>query len=443
MRSAKPADGGSPSLPTSFAWSLIGNMVYAASQVGVLALLANLASPATVGRYALGLAIVTPILLFTKLQLRWVLATDVRRNHSFSDYLGTRLLTTAVGCASVFLVLTVANFELDAAVMIGIVTLTKAVESPSDLLYGLMQRHGYRDRISIAMMVKGLGSLAALGTLLTLGGSPASGLLAAAAWQAVVLVVYELPSARNILRRENESGWPTCNPRTVLKLLRSSLSLGIVASLVSLNINLPRYMLEAWWGAQHLGYYAALANLATMGNILMQPLGQVHLSRMALLGQADPTAFRRLLTRILGLATLVGTAGALASVLFGQRILAAVYEPTYAALNPILTWLMIGSAVTYVSSMLGYAMTARRLFRVQVPLYSMGVVVSLCLSLAYVPSRGLMGAAYATVGSWAAVAVASLAVLGWSHLQAQRRAAFDSQPGLEVSRATAKEGLLG
>ncbi len=71
-------------------------MVYAASQVGVLALLANLASPATVGRYALGLAIVTPILLFTKLQLRWVLATDVRRNHSFSDYLGTRLLTVVV-----------------------------------------------------------------------------------------------------------------------------------------------------------------------------------------------------------------------------------------------------------------------------------------------------------------------------------------------------------
>ena len=418
-------------------------MVYAASQVGVLALLANLASPATVGRYALGLAIVTPILLFTKLQLRWVLATDVRRDYSFSDYLGTRLLSTAVGCGSVFLVLAVANFELDAAVMIGIVTLTKAVESGSDLLYGLMQRHGYWDRISIAMVIKGLGSLAALGILLTLGGRPASGLLAAAAWQAVVLVVYELPSARNILRRENESGWPTCSLRTVLKLIRLSLPLGVVASLVSLNFNLPRYMLDAWWGAQHLGYYAALANLATVGNILMQPLGQVHLSRMACLGQADPAAFRRLLTRILGLATLVGTAGALASTLYGQQILAAVYQSTYAALNPVLTWLMIGSAVTYVSSMLGYAMTARRLFRVQVPLYGMGVVVSLCLSLAYVPSQGLMGAAYATVGSWAAVAAASLAVLGWSHLQAQRRAAFDSQPGLEVSRATAKEGLLG
>ena len=447
MSSAKPADGGNPSLSTSFAWSLTGNMVYAASQVGVVAVLANLASPTTVGRYAFGLAIVTPVLLFAKLQLRSVLATDVRRDYSFSDYLGIRLLSTAIGCGSVFLVLAVANFERDAAVMIGIVTLAKVVESASDLLYGLMQRHGYWDRISIAMMIKGLGSLAALGILLTLGGSPAWGLLAAAAWQAVVLVVFELPSARRILRREHESGWPTCNPLAVLKLIRLSLPLGVVASLVSLNVNLPRYILEGWWGTQHLGYYAALANLATMGNILMQPLGQVTLSRMALLGRADPTAFRRLLTRILGLAALVGTAGVLASVLFGQRILAMVYQPGYAALNPVLTWLMAGSAITYVSSMLGYAMTARRLFRVQVPLYAMSVLVSLCLCLAYVPSRGLMGAAYATVGSWAAVAAASLAVLGWSHFQtrrwAVRRAAFDSQRGPEVSRATAKEGLLG
>ena len=447
MPAAKPEDSGKPSLSKSFAWSLTGNMVYAASQVGVLALLAKLASPTTIGRYALGLAIVTPVLLFAKLQLRSVLATDVRRDYSFSDYLGIRLLSTAIGCVSVLLVLAVANFEHDAGVMIGIVTLTKAVESGSDLLYGLMQRRGYWDRISIAMMVKGLGSLAVLGILLTLGGSPAWGLLAAAAWQAVVLVGYELPCARGILRRERESGWPTCNPPTVLKLIRLSLPLGVVASLVSLNINLPRYVLEGWWGAQHLGYYAALANLATMGNILMQPLGQVTLSRMALLGRADPTAFRRLLTRIPGLAALVGTSGALASVLFGQRILAMVYQPGYAALNPVLTWLMAGSAITYVSSMLGYAMTARRLFRVQVPLYAMSVLASLCLCLAYVPSRGLMGAAYATVGSWAAVAAASAVVLVWSHFESRREApgtaALDTQRGLETSRATAKEGLLG
>ena len=101
-----------------------------------------------------------------------------------------------------------------------------------------------------------------------------------------------------------------------------------------------------------------------------------------------------------------------------------VYQPGYAASHSVLSWLMAGSAVTYLSSMLGYAMTARRLFRVQVPLYAMGVLVSLCVSLACVPSQGLMGAAYATVGSWAAIGAVSLLVLRWPY-----------SPGRRVSRS--------
>ncbi len=398
----------------------MGNMVYAAWQVGALSLLAKLASATSVGCYALGLAVVTPVLLFAKLQLRSVLASDVRRDHRFSDYLGIRLLTTAIGCGSVLLLLAVANFEREARIMIGVVTAVKAVECGSDLLYGLMQRHGEWRRISTAMGVKGIGSVAVLGILLILGTGATWSLLAVAAWQAGVLVAFELPSARGILHREHESGWPTCDPQAVLKLLRLSLPLGVVASLVSLNINLPRYVLEGWWGAEHLGHYAALASLATVGNVLIQPLGQVTLSPMALLGEADPTAFRRLLTRIIALAVLVGAAGILVSVLFGQRILAMVYQPGYAASHSVLSWLMAGSAVTYLSSMLGYAMTARRLFRVQVPLYAMGVLVSLGVSLTYVPSQGLMGAAYATVGSWAAIAAVGLLLLRWSHFPGRR-----------------------
>ncbi len=159
-------------------------MVYAASQIGTLALLAKLASPTSVGRYALGLAIVTPVLLFAKLQLRSVLATDVYRDHRFSDYLGIRLLTTAIGCGGVLLVSKAANFEHEAGVMIGVVT-----------------------------AAKGIGSLAVPGILLALGAGATWSLLAVAAWQAGVLVAFELPSARGILRREHETGWPTCDPK--------------------------------------------------------------------------------------------------------------------------------------------------------------------------------------------------------------------------------------
>ena len=73
------------SLRRNFAWGLTGNVVYAACQWSMLALLARLTWPEVVGRYALGLAIGTPIFLFANLNLAQVQATDARGEFSLIE----------------------------------------------------------------------------------------------------------------------------------------------------------------------------------------------------------------------------------------------------------------------------------------------------------------------------------------------------------------------
>src|SRR6516165_2263483 len=82
-------------------WTLAGNVIYAASQWGMLILLAKLSGPETVGQFALGLAITAPVFMLTNLQLRAVQATDARRDFLAGDYLALRLITTAVACLAV------------------------------------------------------------------------------------------------------------------------------------------------------------------------------------------------------------------------------------------------------------------------------------------------------------------------------------------------------
>ena len=43
-----------PSLRQNFSWTLLGNVVYAASLWGILVLLTKVGDPATVGRFSLG-----------------------------------------------------------------------------------------------------------------------------------------------------------------------------------------------------------------------------------------------------------------------------------------------------------------------------------------------------------------------------------------------------
>ena len=52
--------------------------------------LAKLGTPEMVGQFTLGLAITTPLIMFTNLQLRAVQATDASRQYKFGDYFALR-----------------------------------------------------------------------------------------------------------------------------------------------------------------------------------------------------------------------------------------------------------------------------------------------------------------------------------------------------------------
>ena len=71
--------GKRPSLCADFSWTFAGNAIYAGGQFAMLMLLAKLVPPELVGQYALGLAIVYPVMMLTNLQLRAVMTSGVRQ----------------------------------------------------------------------------------------------------------------------------------------------------------------------------------------------------------------------------------------------------------------------------------------------------------------------------------------------------------------------------
>ena len=132
----------------NFSWTFAGNLVYAACQWGILVILAKLGSPEMVGQFTLGLAITAPIIMFTNLELRIVQATDARKQYSFSDYLGLRLISTALALAIITVISLLGGFRWETSLVIFLMGLAKAFESISDIFHGLIQQHERMDRIA-------------------------------------------------------------------------------------------------------------------------------------------------------------------------------------------------------------------------------------------------------------------------------------------------------
>lgn len=389
-----------PSLRANFSWTFVGNVVYAGCQWAMLVVLAKLGSAAVVGQFALGLAVTAPVIMLTNLQLRAVQATDARHTHRFGEYLALRLVAAPLALAVIAGVTLAARYDWQAALVVLAVGLAKAFESVSDVFYGLLQQHERMDRIALSMMLKGPLSLVALAVAIILTGNIVVATLALAAVWAVLLLAYDLPNGLAVLRAapvgERDTLRPVWDARRLAQLARLALPLGVVMMLGSLTTTVPRYVIERFDGAAALGIFAAMGYIMVAGTTVVDALGQSASPRLSRLFAAGETgAFRALLGKLLGIALALGAVGVALGAVVGRPVLTLLYRPEYAAYLDVFVWLLVATAIGYLCTFLGFALTAARVFAVQVPIYAASVVVVLVASAVLVPRYGLLGAAWA------------------------------------------------
>ena len=420
MSTSKPL-----TLKSNFSWTFVGNAIYAACQWGMLVVLAKFGSPEMVGTFTLGLAITAPIFMFSNLQLRHIQATDAKQQYLFSDYLGLRLISTALAFGLVVAIAMVASYSGEVSLTIILVGLAKSFESISDVFYGLIQQHERMDRIAISLMIKGPLSLIMMGLGIYLSGEILWGMIGLVISWGIVAIAFDLRSGKFILRnsssarlrenssfRGNDQIQPTWNLNTIKQLTWLALPLGFVMLLISLNTNIPRYFIEEYLGARELGFFAALAYLMVSGSMVVNALGQSASPRLAKYYAAgNVKAFRQLLMQLVIIAVGLGGLAIIVAIVAGAEVLTLFYQPEYAQYADLFVWLMVAAGISYISYFLGYGMTAARYFQIQMPLFTLATAASAATSFWLIPRLGLKGAAIALITGAVVESVFSLGVI--------------------------------
>lgn len=403
------------SLQRNFSWTLVGNVTFAACQWLNLVVLAKLCDPATVGRFALGLAVTAPVYMLANLQLRSVQATDAAREYRFGHYLALRLLTTMLALIVLPAVVFLAGYTGATAGVILVLGVGKALDALTDVSLGLVQQCERLDRAARARMISGLVSVLGLSTAVVLTRDVLWGAVGWSCGPLVTVLTTRWWMGADVWYLAGSNGRgprPLFSAEPLRRLARLALPLGMAMMLVSLNTNLPRYFLKSERSEYELGIYAAMAYLMLAGHIVAGALAQAVTPRLAhLFFEEDRRGFWSLLRRLLLLAIAGAALGLALSATIGQPLLTLLYSPEYARYRLVLLVLTAATGLEFASSFLGEAMTAARRFREQLPLF---VVVSgttwLACSL-LVPRWGLLGAALGTSAGAAVQIVGSFLVV--------------------------------
>lgn len=407
MQQSKPL-----TLRRNFSWTFVGNVVYAACQWGMLVLLAKLGSPEIVGQFTLGLAVTAPVILFTDLALRDIQATDSKHQYLFGHYLALRIVSTGLALLVIAIITLSVGYRWETSLVILLVGLAKAFESISDVFHGLFQQNERMDCVAMSMMIKGPLSLLLLGIGVFISGNVVWGVVGLAVAWATVLIGYDLrmgvlmmghllPTQQSEVPSECDlvvALQPRWQMETLVKLAWFALPLGFVMMLGSLNINIPRYLIERYLGERELGIFAAIAYTLVAGNMVVSALGQSATPRLAkYYAMGDSIAFRTLLFKLVGVGALLGGAAVLVVLTAGEEILTVLYQPEYAKHADLFVWLIAAAAIKYTFYFLEDGMTAVRYFHIQVPLFILVTSISAIVCLWLLPTLGLKGVAIAMI----------------------------------------------
>lgn len=399
------------SLPSNFVWALVGNVTYALCQWGVLSAIAKYGTPGMLGQFALALAITTPVILFFNLQLSGAQATDARQEFAFHEYLTLRVVTTAAALLTILAVLLPLRYANATVIVIVAVALAKATDAISDVYAGYLQQQERMRYTGLAQVLNGALTLAGITVVLARGGGIVEAVWAS--WLASIVALLYYRGHVSGLATSTASSAPRSSTIARLRgLLALSFPLGLTALAVSLYNNAPRYFVEHYAGDAALGYFSAIWCFMTAGTTFMGALGQSatpRLSRYWLTGQRRE--FRRLLGALVAIAVGLGVGGLAIAAVAGGWTLRVLYRPPYAAHADLLVWVMGIATLAYLSTVLGYAVTATREFRrLTVPFWIVAFVTALaCWAL--VPTFGLVGAVWAAGVTYLAASVACVGVL--------------------------------
>lgn len=397
------------SLRQNFSWTFAGNAVYSASQWGLLVVLAKLGTAEMVGRFALGLAICAPVVMFSYLGLRNVQATDTSGEYRFGDYLMLRLVTTLVAMVVIGAVALAHDWNTASVVLL--VGVAKALEAMSDVLYGLFQQHERLDMVARSMLVKGPLSVVLLALGLWWGRHLLGALAGLVLVNALVLLLYDAPRAWQMVRASTRG--PVFSPRgkLVARLAWLTLPLGAASAVTSLTSNLPTYFVEHVLGPNEVGALASMVYLTVAGSRVIDALSQSASPRLSRLYRDDRRAFARLLGRLAAIGGGIGLAAVLVAAGGGGMLLTVLYRAEYALYTPVFVWVMAAGALLYVVWFLHAGMTAARFIRVQLWLRVAVALVTAVGCVLLVPRHGLAGAAWAmTIAGAVHLALASFVV---------------------------------
>lgn len=380
------------SLKANVASMFSANLLYALSSWAQLSLVAKFLDGVVLGEYTLALAIVTPLYLFSNMQLRSLIITDNNNNFSFVNYYSFRVFSNVLLLLIVFFISVFYYYSFFYVIVL--VSLLKIVESNSDIINSHFQKKEEMHYVTRSVGIRSI--LAFIGMFLgvfVFRNLPV-GLGLSLCFTGLSYLLYDKKIAKNKGFFEDFK----FDFRKNREIFKIALPLGLVIFIISLNSNVSKFMIERFLGTEMQGIYSSISYLIILGTFVCNAVGQSFSPRLSkYFSDKNFSQFINLQKKFIIFNVVVGLLAIVFSVFFGELMLRILFNGKIAEYSNLLTLVMIGGLGNYLATALGYTLTSMREFRIQPRINLIIFIIKFLLLLFFVRKFGIYGAVYTSI----------------------------------------------
>ena len=388
-------------------WMLGGNALYALAQFLITVVIVRLGDVEQLGIFSLAVAITAPVMLFSNMGLRVLWVSDVRELYEYQRLKALRFVSSVFGVALCF-ALSVYYGEWLVSTVILLIAISKAFENQSDIIYAHYHRVRKQNVISESLLLRSFSGLIAFSIGMYLNGLVLACTLYTMAWALVYFALDRVRLSKDYseLRGiEFSRLWP---------VVLVGVPLAASFSLINLNLNIPRFIIEREMGVYYLGVFSAIYFFVQMGSVVVNSIGQVLLRDLAeLYSKGDAIGHLTVVGRVLGFVlvfSLIGTAG---SYWLGEKVLDLIYGDSISQYAELLVLAFMLSPFQYAVSVMNNVVVSvgARIEIVFIQLIVFCVVVLAGITL--VDKLGVAGALYSYAAAMAAGLLLYISLYFW------------------------------
>lgn len=216
------------------------------------------------------------------------------------------------------------------------------------------------------------------------------------------------------------------SPRLALRLMSMSWPFLLSALAASIYLKVDQVMLHAFSTSREVGQYAAAARISEIWYFIPIAAASSLLPMLVLHRREDPEAYRSNLQRAFDLNAWMAISLSLSITILAVPGIALLYGADYAESADILrihTW---AAPFIFMGTVLGRALIAEDRRTFEISRHTGGALLNIALNLILIPRFGGIGAAVATVASYAFASYVACALYGPArvHLRQMTRALF-------------------